>query len=260
MAVGYGFSLFSTLCVAAREKKRIAAGLNDYLTKENDDSNTATAETSIVSKYNGHHLKMRPINLCLMLILLICFFTGWVDSTIVAMVCTALAFVINYPNSNCQHKAFRACAPMALMIGGLFLAAGPYTQIMNGTGMMHNMVNTALKIVPNFAVGSLHIILALLSVPIVFIMGSYPFIYGVSPIVAGMVSESAGITAVQVHSTLISGMGPYLLCCIDAPAMYLLLDLLGGISLKDYAKFTLPWMWAQGIVMLASGLMFGCFA
>ncbi len=251
---GYAVAAGLTVIVALREKKRIDAGLNDYLLEE------ATAGTSAKAKYTNRQIKMRPVNLLIVAAYIVIGFTSLIDPALNSMICCALAFVVNYKNAREQQAALRRAAPMALVVGGLFMVSGGYTKILQGTGMMDGMVNAMLSILPSSLSGNLHVILAFIAVPFVFLFGSTPFIYGIIPVVGGVVMGVAPeITNTMIHAAMASGTAPYLLCCASAPAMYLMLDQLGGIKLSDYAKFTLPWAWIQGMAMAAFGLLLGFF-
>ena len=242
--VGYITGFLLTLALAAREERRIKNGLNDYLLVETDGIRRANAE------YTPRQLKMRPLNLTLVAVLLICFFTGLVDSVVICMICCSIAFLLNYPNAAEQQKALRSFAPMALVVAGLFMGAGCYTQIMQGTGMMDAVVDTLLNLVPSCLADIMYLILSFISIPLAFFMGSEPVVYGIMPVVANISASSGGITMLQAHAAYISAYSGEILCCATAPSMYLMLDMLGGIKLKDFGKFSLGWLWGIGCLML----------
>src|ERR1051325_8526730 len=63
------------------------------------------------------------------------------------MVGTALALLINYPDAALQRARIDAHAHAALLMGGVLLAAGAFTGIMSGSGMLKAMANAAVTVV-----------------------------------------------------------------------------------------------------------------
>ncbi len=251
MIAGYIVGFIMMLFLAKVEERRIAAGKNDYLAESNVMGQTQNVEIT------ERQRKARPLNILLMIALVVCFFTGWVQPALISMICCSLAFILNYPNAKEQQKAFRAAAPVALSTAAIFLTAGPYTQIMNKTGMMSGMVNAILSVLPTSWGGIMHIIIGYIAFPLSYIVGAQPFFYGVTPVVSGVAATAGGITALQAHSAFMAGVGPELLCCPTAPAMYLMLDMLDDMKLKDHTKYSFIWLWIIGIVMVTTVLSLG---
>jgi len=245
MIVGYVVAFVFMLIMAKQEIKRIETGKNDFLLAE-----VAAETATVASTVTTRQKKVRPINLVLIVFLLVCLFTGWINATLVAMIACGLAFVINYPDSKSQQRALQAGAPAALTVAGLFIAAGPYSQIMSQTGMMGGMVNALLSLFPTSVAGILHILLSCIMVPVTFLIGQSTIIYGISPVLANMANAASGVTLETFHAVAGTAISPNLLASTTAPAQYMMLDLLGGVKLKDHAKYSLVWLWAVSIVMM----------
>ena len=56
--------------------------------------------------------------------------------------------MINYPNVDMQRKRVDAHAKAAILMASILLAAGVFTGIMQGTGMLKAMAQTAVQFVP----------------------------------------------------------------------------------------------------------------
>ncbi len=67
---------------------------------------------------------------------------------IVFMVGTCLALLINYPDVDMQRQRVDAHARAALLMASILLAAGVFTGIMQGSGMLKAMAQTAVGFVP----------------------------------------------------------------------------------------------------------------
>jgi len=87
-------------------------------------------------------------------------------------------------------------------------------------------------------------------VPVTFLIGQSTIIYGISPVLANMANAASGVTLETFHAVAGTAISPNLLASTTAPAQYMMLDLLGGVKLKDHAKYSLVWLWAVSIVMM----------
>ena len=71
-----------------------------------------------------------------------------IPPAIMFMLGTCVALMINYPNVDMQRKRVDAHAKAALMMASILLAAGVFTGIMQGSGMLKAMAQTAVTFVP----------------------------------------------------------------------------------------------------------------
>ena len=69
-----------------------------------------------------------------------------IPPAIMFMVGTCIALMINYPNVDMQRKRVDAHAKAALMMASILLAAGVFTGIMQGSGMLKAMAQTAVRL------------------------------------------------------------------------------------------------------------------
>ena len=88
------------------------------------------------------------VNLVLTIAIMAVMIGGWVDPVVMFMIGTVLALVINYPNVAQQRTRIDAHAKAALLMAGILLAAGAFTGIMTGTGMLKAMAEAAVAHVP----------------------------------------------------------------------------------------------------------------
>jgi hypothetical protein len=64
------------------------------------------------------------------------------------MVGLCIALLVNYPNVDMQRQRIDAHARAALMMAGILLAAGVFTGVMQGSGMLKAMAQAAVGFVP----------------------------------------------------------------------------------------------------------------
>lgn len=218
------------------------------------------AEVVTRALMDEHRALRRPklfwINLVLTLLVLGVMVSGLVPPAVMFMVGTALALVINYPDPALQRQRVDAHAKAALMMASILLAAGVFTGIMQGSGMLAAMATAAVEEVPAGMARHIPVALGLLGMPLSLLFDPDSFYFGVIPVVAG-VSEMLGVSPVHVaQGALLGQMTTGFPVSPLTPSTFLLVGLT-GVDLADHQKFTIPYLWAASVVMTLACLAFG---
>jgi CitMHS family citrate-Mg2+:H+ or citrate-Ca2+:H+ symporter len=172
------------------------------------------------------------------------------------MVAFSIAMIVNYPCLQQQKDRVAAHAGSVLAVVGLIFAAGIFTGILSGTGMVDAMSKSLLSVIPDFLGPYLAVITALVSMPFTFFMSNDAFYYGVLPVLAEAASHY-GITAVEMARASIVGQPVHLLSPL-VPSTYLLVAL-AGIDFGDHQRFTLKWAVLVCMCILVAALLMGIF-
>ena len=198
------------------------------------------------------------VNLLLTAVILGAMIIGTVPPVVLFMVGTALALLINYPNAADQRARIDAHARAALLMAGVLLAAGAFTGIMNGTGMLKAMAGAAVAVVPPGAGSHIPFALSLIAMPLSLVFDPDSFYFGVLPVVAHT-AESLGGTAVQTaQAALLGQMTTGFPVSPLTPATFLVAGL-SGIDLGAHQRFSFPLLYAASLVMVAAALVLGVF-
>jgi len=203
---------------------------------------------------NRAHL--RWFNGLLTAALMICLVTSVLPMPILFMIALCIALVVNYKNIDMQKSLIAHHAGSALNVVGIIFAAGIFTGILAGTGMVEAMSRELVAVIPESMGPYLAPITAVISMPLTFFMSNDAFYFGVLPIL----SEAAvhyGIEPVEMARAAIVGQPVHLLSPL-VPSTYLLCGL-AGIEFGQHQKFTIIWAIATCFVLLFSGLIFGMF-
>src|SRR5262249_35909354 len=88
------------------------------------------------------------VNVVLTLGLMTAMVSGVVDPAVAFMVGTAAALVVNYPAAHLQRARIDAHAQAAMMMAAMLLAAGAFSGIMKGSGMLTAMAAAVGRAVP----------------------------------------------------------------------------------------------------------------
>ena len=181
-----------------------------------------------------------------------------IPPAIMFMVGLCIALMVNYPDVDMQRKRIDAHARAALMMAGILLAAGVFTGIMQGSGMLKAMAQAAVGFVPPSMAGHIPVALGLASMPLSMLFDPDSFYFGVLPVIAEVAGQ-LGVPAVQVgQAALLGQMTTGFPVSPLTPATFLVVGLC-GIELAEHQKFTFPLLFGASIVMTIACVVLGVF-
>ncbi|ELW82306.1 MULTISPECIES: CitMHS family transporter [Acinetobacter] len=229
------------------ERKRL--GIIELDVSHGDDIQISTNPEA-----NRAHL--RWFNGLLTVVLMICLVKGILPLPILFMIALCIALVVNYKDIDMQKSLVAHHAGSALNVVGIIFAAGIFTGILTGTGMVDAMSKELVAIIPQSMGPFLAPITAVISMPLTFFMSNDAFYYGVLPILSEAASHY-GITPVEMARASIVGQPVHLLSPL-VPSTYLLCGL-AGIEFGQHQKFTIKWAILTCLVMLVAAMLLGVF-
>ena len=199
--------------------------------------------------------KLLIFNLALTIALIAVLSAGLVTSYVAFMIALSLALAVNYPNLKTLDKLVKKHAPAALIISATLFSAGAMVGIFDGTGMLTEMANAIMSIIPGFLGQFIHIIFGILALPLGLCIGTDAYFYGIMPLVM-QVGETYGVASLSTALTMVIGKNLALMVSPLVPATYLAIGLT-DVELKDHMKFSIPIYWGISIVMLVIGVILG---
>ena len=181
-----------------------------------------------------------------------------VPPALVFMVGLCVALLVNYPNVDMQRQRIDAHARAALMMAGILLAAGVFTGVMQGSGMLKAMAQTAVGFVPAAMASHIPVVLGLVSMPLSLLFDPDSFYFGVLPVIAEVAGQ-LGVPAVKIgQAALLGQMTTGFPVSPLTPATFLVCGLT-GIDLADHQKFTFPLLFGASLVMTIACVVLGIF-
>lgn len=247
--VGLIFVFGAAWWMGRREEIRLAA-----LPTIDREITPATTET------NAPDLLHRPrlfwLNLAITLAVIALMVTGKAEPAVVFMVATALVLAINYPRAEDQRARIEAHARPAMMMAGILFAAGAFTGIMNGAGLIHALAQSSVTLVPADMGARIPLLVSLTSMPLSMLFDPDSFYFGVMPVVA-QVAGHFGVAPVQVAQAALLGMHTVGFPVSPlTPATFLVAGL-SRIELGAHQRFAFPWLFAATLVMTLAALALG---
>ncbi|MCX8585373.1 citrate transporter [Gilliamella sp. wkB72] len=198
------------------------------------------------------------VNIALVIAVLCTMVFTHISPTVAFMIALTLALMINYPNVKMQSERINAHAKAALMMASILFAAGAFTGIMAGSGMLKAMSEAAVHFIPEHFASHVPFITGIVSMPLSLIFDPDSYYFGIMPVVANTV-EMLGVPGIQVAQASIMGqMTTGFPVSPLTPATFLLVSL-AGVDLADHQKFSIPILWLASIIMTVACVVTGVF-
>jgi CitMHS family citrate-Mg2+:H+ or citrate-Ca2+:H+ symporter len=183
---------------------------------------------------------------------------GKLSPAIFFMAGATLALIFNYPKVDDQRARVDAHAKAALMMASILLAAGSFTGIMKGTGMITAMAKAAVEFVPPALASHLPAVMAVVSMPFSLLFDPDSFYFGFLPVVTA-VAKGLGVEPVSVGQAAIIGqMTTGFPVSPLTPATFLLVGMT-GVDFARHQRFTIPFAFLATIVMAIVSIAIGLY-
>lgn len=244
MIVGLIWVIFVAYYLGKKERKRLGI------------KNTGTDIEQEPKKVKTELPKLFWFNMLFTIIVIIFLVQAWIPLATVFMIAFAIALVINYPKPEPQQKLIDSLSKEVVTITTIIFAAGIFTGILQGTGMIEAMANSLVALVPNALGGLMAAILAFTSMPLSLVFTPDAFYFGVLPILSEAASNY-GIEGVEMGRAAILGqittgfpLSPL------TPSTFLLIGL-AGVGLGEHQRFIFKWAFGTTIIMSIVAIIIG---
>jgi len=230
--------LFVAYIVGKSERKRL--GIQDVEHNHNEELTEKEREM--------RRPKLFWFNLALTVLTIVALVQVWLPLPIVFMVAFAIAVLINYPRPDDQMEQIRSQSVGMITVVTIIFAAGIFTGILSGTGMITAMANALVNIIPENIGGFMGVLVAVISMPLSLIFTPDAYYFGVMPILAET-ANAYGLDPVQIGRASILGQMTTGFPLSPLTASTFLLIGLAGVELADHQKFVFKWAFGTTIVM-----------
>lgn len=200
--------------------------------------------------------ELRPVNAVIVIALMAALITHALPMAVLFIIGFTIALLINYPRMADQRERLVAHAPNAIAVSAIIFAAGIFTGVLNGSGMVAAMSNSFVAAVPPGLGPGLAPITAAASLPFTFFISNDAFYFGVLPILA-QAGGHFGIPPVEMARASLVGQPVHILSPL-VPSTFLLVGL-AGVELGDHQRFTLKWAVLICLIIGAVAMLTGAF-
>jgi CitMHS family citrate-Mg2+:H+ or citrate-Ca2+:H+ symporter len=166
----------------------------------------------------------------------------------------AIAVTVNLPNVKEQQERLKPHGATVMMLVTLVLAAGAFTGVLDQTGMVKAMADSLISVVPQSWGPYFGYISAVLSMPLLIILSTDAFYFGVLPIL-GHTGAAHGVPPEVIARAALIGMPMHSLSPLIAP-IYFVASLL-RTDIGALQRFAWPWTIALSFIALAAAALTG---
>lgn len=244
MLAGLVYAFVVAWWLGKRERKRLGWA----------PSQTASATVPEREIQVTHRPRLFWVNLGLTLALVAGLATGVGPLPVLMMVGVALALVVNYPRLAEQKERIAVHSENVLAVVALIFAAGAFTGILSGSGMVDAMSQAFINVLPENAGPYMSVITALAAIPFTFFMSNDAFFFGILPIL-GKTAAQYGIDPLLIGRASVLGLPVHALSPLVA-APYLLAGLLSR-EFGELQRHCLGWALGSSAVLILVSLATG---
>lgn len=244
-----GMMAFAAI-MGLREKKRIqAAAIHGTTPFQQDCTLTDLAEDTD----DGQARKPKNFwfNIALILISIVCLAFGLFSAPYVFMLALSLVLLVNFPKPRQQIEVISRHAPQALNMVAIIFAAGAFLGILSESGMLKAIALDLIHILPPTWVGSLHIAVGLLGVPLDIFTSTDAYYFALLPVI-GEVTATAGVSIDSVVYAMAIGNNAGTFVSPFSPATWLAMGL-AGTDMGKHLKYSFGWIWLVGLFVVTVG-------
>ena len=172
------------------------------------------------------------------------------------MIAFALALLLNFPQVEEQKKRIDAHAKEAMLMASILFAAGCFTGILKGSGMMEAMAGTVETFLPEQLGRQLPLLTGLIAMPASLLFDPDSFYFGILPLLSST-AEHFGVSGLEVGQAAIMGQMTTGFPVSPLTGSTFLLVGLAGVDLGDHQKKTIPLAFLVTLVILFVSVLMG---
>ncbi|WP_299049800.1 citrate:proton symporter [uncultured Nocardioides sp.] len=167
-----------------------------------------------------------------------------------------VALLVNYPGISQQTARIQAHAEGAMLMASTLLAAGVFLGILDATGMVTAMAESAASVVPDAAGPALPLIVGVLGVPLSLLFGPDAYYFAVLPVLMGVGAEF-GVADVDIARASLVGQETVGFPISPLTGSFYLLTGLAGVDIGRHIRHLIGYVWLLSLVMLAVAALTG---
>lgn len=200
--------------------------------------------------------RLIPVNVVIIAALMVALVSQALPMPLLFILGFVAALLVNYPRMADQRERLVAHAPNSIAVVSIIFAAGIFTGVLNGTGMVAAMSAAFVGAIPAQLGPGLAPITAAASMPFTFFISNDAFYFGMLPIVADA-GAHFGIAPVEMTRASLVGQPVHILSPL-VPSTFLLVGL-AGVELGDHQRFTFKWAILISLLLGAAAMVTGAF-
>jgi citrate-Mg2+:H+ or citrate-Ca2+:H+ symporter, CitMHS family len=164
------------------------------------------------------------------------------------MIAFAIALPINRKTAAAQREQLASHAPNAVLVVSMILAAGVFTGILSGSGMIRATATVLASSIPPALSPWLSQVVAMTSMPLSLVFTPDAYYFGVLPVFAEAAGAAGGDPLAIGRAAILGQMTTGFPLSPMTASTFILLGL-SGVSLRDHQRYTFGWAFGTTLVM-----------
>ena len=198
---------------------------------------------------------LQAYNFILVVAVICALMFGSFNPAYVFMIALAISLPFNIKSLKEQNAKLKNYGVAAMSMVVTLFAAGIFTGVLSGTGMLNAMASAVVTVIPPDLGRYTHFIVACFAVPLIMCLGTDSFYFGLLPVVVGIASQF-GVNPMDVACVLLVAENVGVMISPLSPAAYLGLGLL-EIDVGEHIKYSLPWIWGISLISIVMCIVLG---
>lgn len=243
---GIAWVLLVAFIFGKRERKRLGIVALDYKHHESlTDAQKALRRPRLLW-----------LNALLTITLITVLMMGWIATPVLFVVAAAIALLINYPVLQQQQQVLKAHGNNIFMVSSMIFAAGIFSGILTGAGMITAMANSLVSLLPSEHASLLPTATAVTSMPASLLFTPDAYYFGVVPVLSETATQF-GIDPLEIGRASLLGQMTVGFPLSPLTASTFLLIGICEVELGAHQRFVFLWAWGTTIVMTIAALLTG---
>ena len=196
------------------------------------------------------------VNALLTVVLIVVMLTHSVPMEVCFLVAFVLALCINIPSWKDQQDLLQKHGSSVVLVTSMVFAAGVFTGILGGTGMIQEMAHSLADLIPQGMANMLPVTLSVISMPLSLVFTPDAFYFGVLPVFAETAGAMGVDPAMIAHGAIAGQMTTGFPLSPLTASTFILIGM-AKVELGKHQKFTFLWAWGTTLVITVAALVTG---
>ncbi|MYS88586.1 MULTISPECIES: CitMHS family transporter [Streptomyces] len=264
-AMGFGIAwvLVASWLIGRRERRRLGA-----LTGPREEAAGEPVPVSAPAPGDGPGAVrvaapaprwLTVFNLLLTVVLVVALILEVMPLPVLFVLGFAVALLVNHPGWEQQQALLDRHAKNVVLVTTMIFAAGVFTGVLTGTGMIDEMAEALVSVIPDSLGGRLPVLVAVTGMPLSLVFTPDAYYFGVLPVLAetarGFGTDPAEVARAAVLGQMTTG---FPLSPLTA-ATFILVGM-SGVQLGEHQRFIFRWAFATTLVMTAGAVLTGALS
>jgi CitMHS family citrate-Mg2+:H+ or citrate-Ca2+:H+ symporter len=253
MAAGIVWVLVAAVLIGRAERRRIGTLAEPGVAVPVDAPGAAHAPAETPAPVDRVRFWL---NVTLTVALVVVLLAQLAELPVVFVVAFVLALLVNRPGWEAQKDLFTRHGHSVVLVTTMIFAAGVFTGVLGGTGMIEAMARAIVGLVPAGAGGALPALVAVTSMPLSLVFTPDAYYFGVLPVLAETSAALGGDPAEVARAAILGQMTTGFPLSPLTASTFILVGM-AGVQLGAHQRFVFGWAFGTTLVMTAVALATG---